>query len=369
MTPVTSASLAALVASAAASAVPQLQLGDVLTGIVIAALDDSVLRLQLPAGTIDVAADVPLAPGTRVTLAVEGTSQQPNLVLSPIADDPGARSSQAINPSSTGVATRVASTDVAQAAVTSLAGRLQQAAAGSVDGRAVLVAGAANAARNVSPSVPPESPPVLAPDPSSAAATIVRAVARQDGLAPLYADLEAVLRQPNLAAPGSVVDAARQLLALRLDIRGAGAVDAADIKSALAKSGIATDLVAPKELSPASGVVDLGTGLATLRRALKDWLAAEPLARPVSAPPAARPSEPQPASRAAAPMPPYRNAPTVPQAPVAPRSWMGRRHGRWRLACSITPRRRSRANPCCRSPRYPMIRRSVPRMPTTTPCA
>jgi hypothetical protein len=146
----------------------------------------------------------------------------------------------------------------------------------------------------------------------------VRAVARQDGLAPLYADLEEVLRQPNLAAPGSVVDAARQLLALRLDIRGDGAVDAADIKSALAKSGIATDLVAPKELSPASGVVDLGAGLATLRRALKDWFAAEPLARPVSAPPAARPSEPQPASRAAAPMPPYRNAPTVPQAPVAP---------------------------------------------------
>jgi len=75
-------------------------------------------------------------------------------------------------------------------------------------------------------------------------------------------------------------------------VQGDGGVSGKDIESALARSGIATDLVAPKELPSLSGMADLGTGLATLRRALKDWLDTEPLARPAPGLPLARPAEP-----------------------------------------------------------------------------
>src|SRR5262249_8851852 len=189
MTPVTSPSLGALVANAATSALPQLQLGDVLAGIVIAALDDAVLRLQLPGGTIDVATDVPLAPGTRVTLAVEGTSQQPKLVLSPIPDDPGAPPRPATDLSGARVPTGVTSVGSTRITVISL-----EAGSPKVEGslRIAPGAGSANAASNDAPLLSSESPSALGTVASSAT-TIGRAAARQGGLAPLYADLEAVL--------------------------------------------------------------------------------------------------------------------------------------------------------------------------------
>lgn len=61
-------------------------IGQILSGTVIALLNDTTLRLQTPSGLLDVAADVQLPAGTPVTIAVQGTAQQPQIVITPIAD-------------------------------------------------------------------------------------------------------------------------------------------------------------------------------------------------------------------------------------------------------------------------------------------
>ena len=165
----------------------------------------------------------------------------------------------------------------------------------------------------------PDSAPDLAPaaDPDSVvrslAAAIVRdAAARQNGLAPLYADLEAVLARPGTEIPDAVRTAANLLLGLRLD--PGAALDADAIKTALLQAGLA--LTADADAGTAPAASDLETALLSLRDALQSWAEAAS----AGSDPAA---EPQPsmdqlsATTHAPPPPPYRNAPTVAQAPAA----------------------------------------------------
>ncbi len=163
----------------------------------------------------------------------------------------------------------------------------------------------------------PSQPPTAADAALASAAAFVRAAAaRQGGLAALYADLETIVTEPGPAdaIPAPVVDAARQLLALRLDVEPGAAITADNVKAALAQSGLFGDFSAATEASPQpGGAANLGTALATLRQALQAWLAAAP-DEALSATTAAASPTPQ---RGPVPMPPYRGAPTVAQAPVA----------------------------------------------------
>jgi len=191
----------------------------------------------------------------------------------------------------------------------------------------------------VLPAAPASAQPAdVATVVQSLATAIVRdAAARQNGLAPLYADLEAALARPDASLPQPVRAAAGQLLALRLDPGVAIDLDANDIKTALAQAGLAAASDADGNASPTVGSGDLKSALLSLQGALKSWIddapttetattaATEPAAappsqaepQPAAATPADTPTATPAATPAAGPMPPYRNAPTGPQAPAA----------------------------------------------------
>jgi flagellar hook-length control protein FliK len=144
---------------------------------------------------------------------------------------------------------------------------------------------------------------------------VTAAAARQGGLAALYADLEVIVSQGGSAGsvPAPVIDAARQLLALRLNLEPETAVTGDDLKTALAQSGLFADLARPGvALQPNSA--NIATALASLRQALQNWLATAPNVASDAAEPDA---ETRSGPRGAVPAPPYRGSPTVAQAPVA----------------------------------------------------
>jgi hypothetical protein len=162
-----------------------LQPGQVIQALVLELIDSTVLRLQIPGGTMDVASPVALPPGTTVALAVGGTLSKPTIALTPLPA--GSRVQPPVDPSVGAPA--AANSDYPE-----------------------LVA----AARTGAP-VPSGGQPDLAALLRLAVTGIVRdAAARQDGLAPLYADLEAALARPDSGLPPAVRGAAGQLLALRL---------------------------------------------------------------------------------------------------------------------------------------------------------
>ena len=159
----------------------------------------------------------------------------------------------------------------------------------------------------------PVSAPAADPDSlvRSLATAIVRdAAARQNGLAPLYANLEAALARPGTEIPRAVRNAAEVLLGLRLD--PGETLDADAIRTALAQAGLALTADADGGAAPAAS--DLETALLSLREALQSWAeAATPASDSAPEPQAAEQSS---ATARAAPLPPYRNAPTVAQAPA-----------------------------------------------------
>ena len=272
--------LQTLLASAGAqAAAPALTPGTVMQAVVAQLLDELTLRLQIPGGaTLDVKTDQALPVGTRVQLSVEGSAAQPKILLTPLPQPQP-------QPPSSGVAS-----------------------------------GAAPILENGKPlpmsvqSVLPEA--ASAPRALQAAVTaMVRdAVAKQNGLAPLMADLEAALARTDVPQP--VRAAATELLGLRLQTHAP--MTAPDIKAALIGSGIAGDPAALQPALPAGN--DLKAALQTLKDALTNWMTAdEGSADPKAA--AARPSAPAipllPLPQRANLPPPHRLAQTVPQ-PVLP---------------------------------------------------
>lgn len=151
----------------------------------------------------------------------------------------------------------------------------------------------------------------------AAAAILRNAVAKQGGLAQLYADLGAAVTQPNVTLPKAVVAAIGQLLDARLPAAPDGAVDAGDIKTAMAHAGLLNNALMANGQS-ATRAADMGLLLSQLRQALKNWADGEPEAQA-----GLKSSQPASAALAAArqsdgPMPPYRDGPTVPQALARP---------------------------------------------------
>ncbi len=159
--------------------------------------------------------------------------------------------------------------------------------------------------------------PVTEPAVQAAAAIVRNAATKQGGLAQLYADLAAVVAQPNAAVPRPVAAAIAELFGVRVQASPDDGVDASDIRTALARSGLPAGDAAPIKDQPFSKAADLGSLLSTLRQTLKSWADSEanvPAAKLAQAAPAAL----QVPAKSAALMPPYRNGPTIAQALASP---------------------------------------------------
>jgi hypothetical protein len=304
MTPIAAPQLAPLAPSAPVAPV-QLALGQILSGTVIALLNDSVLRLQTPAGLLDVKADTPLPPGTQVAIAVQGTAHQPELVITPVQNGLSQPSTpQSIASSAVGNAPAGANADdtIATASANSFAANVAQSTDQS--DTAVRIA-----------------PPLMQAALSAAAMIVRDAAAAQGSLTTLYSNLEAAVTTPTPSMPAPVLDAARQLLAMRFDITSGHGFDANDVKLALMRSGLATS--SPVTGTSTASAADLGTVLIVLRQALKTWLDQETDAKTAATPQmtaatAQNPAATAPSPRANASIPPYRGGPSIPQPPTAP---------------------------------------------------
>ncbi len=229
-----------------------------MSGTVIALLTDATLRLQTAAGLLDIAADTPLPPGTQVAIAVQGTAQQPELVVTPVPNGSSQPSAQQ----------SIGSSRVGSA----------QANVGSDDTIAIATASANSSAANIAetggqPETAVRIAPLLMQAALSAAAMIARdAAASQGRLTTLYSNLEAAVTTPAPSMPTPVLDAARQLIAMRLDIAPGNAVDPNDVKLALMRSGLLARSPVTGASPQTGNVGDLGTALIVLRQALKNWL-------------------------------------------------------------------------------------------------
>src|SRR5262249_52375836 len=235
--------------------------------LVLALLDNGLVRLQVPDGTIDVRTAVPLAVGAKVRLAVSGTSSGLQVVV--LTDSAGRAGTPA-----TIVARNGSEPASAPAPETTVE---------------IALSGApAPAPQTSSP------PPAL--ETESIAAAIQAAASRQGGLGPLLADLEQAIRTDALPQPLAAI--AARVLDGRLSMDG---VSAEGLRQALARSGLFLEasLAAglPAAAAPRPGL-DLKAVLLVLRQMIKAWADSEPRAGSVAS-----------AGSASAPPPPYRGAP------------------------------------------------------------
>ena len=308
MPPVTLQSLIA--ATAPQASAPALVPGTVMRAMVAQLLDELTTRLQLPGGaTLDVKADQALAPGTRVQIAVEGTIAQPKILLTPLP--PLSQSPTSSLPQPIPSAPASAQTSAAPAS-----SNLAASVATIVENAESL--GAKSLSAKPLPAAVQSALPDMATAPKQAlqaavTAMVRDAVAKQTGLAPLMADVEAALTRPDVPQP--VRAAAAALLSLRVPVNAP--VTAPDIKAAVISSGIAGD---PATLQPAqTNGGDLKAALQTLKDALTNWIANEEGADPKTAAalrPTTLPATPLPNPQRTTLPPPHRLAQTVPQAPL-----------------------------------------------------
>ena len=281
-----------------------LQVGQVVQALVLDLIESNVFRLQLPHATVDVRADVPLAVGSTVTLAVKGAGANARLVI--YADD--ARP----------VAPRAQGAQAAQAAPT-LSGKHPIGEAVIIaralpPGRAPAAQTEVPVARDAPPTAPspavqpPRQPPRIV-TPELALGEAVRvAAAKQSGLAPLFADVAVVAsaRPEALALPAPVRAAARQVAALQVPLDEK--LTAADVKQAFVRSGVLLEPriaagkaaeVAPPALDAPVG--DLKAALLVFRQVLKTW-ADDTAPHRASAPPLVPASDRAEAPRPALPL-------------------------------------------------------------------
>ncbi len=353
MTAITAPQLAPVAPSTAAAPV-QLQLGQILSGTVIALLNDATLRLQTPAGLLDIVADTPLPPGTQVAISVQGTAQQPELVITPVQNGSSPPLAQ-LSVGSNGVSNVQAGANpddiIATTAASANSSATSIAEAGDQPGTALRIA-----------------PPLMQAALSAAAMIVRDAAAAQGSLTTLYSNLEAAVTTPAPALPAPVLAAARQLLTMQLDITSGHAIDANDIKVALMRSGLVAGSPVAGALPQNVDVADLGAGLIVLRQALKTWLDQETDPKTAATPQNPAATAPSPRANAAsanAPIPPYRGGPSTPQPPAAPSLSPLRRRANRRSSFSDKPTLRLRARPCCASARWPAINKAAQRKAPT----
>jgi hypothetical protein len=337
-----------------------LQPGQVVQALVLDLLQSGAFRLQLPQAVLDVRSDVPLTPGSTVTLAVKGSGSAVRFDI--LSETTGGTPQRGLltGPGVGPAQGRAADPQAVRRPI----------------GEAIII-GRTNLPEAPAPisSAPPAAPapnPATETAPARALAEAVRgAAARQGGLGPLFADATQAATVPALPAP--VRDAVAQLLGFRVPLTPD--LTAADIKQAFVRSGVLLEPQlaaagrAPAEAAngpaPFTPAPDLKAALLVLRQAVKAWVAQTPqpavqalptlatpqaltrldasskldalLPLPASAAPPLSPEEAEAAAKvvatallgkaalppagssvSAGPPPPYRGAPLAPQAPVAP---------------------------------------------------
>jgi hypothetical protein len=261
-----------------------LQPGEIVDALVLALLDNGLVRLQVPDGTIDVRTAVPLAVGAKVRLAVSGTSAGLQLVV--LTDGSGRAGTPA--------------TVVARPGADAPARAVGEPASAPPEPEPAVEIALSGAPG----SVPQAASPPMAPGTESIAAAVQAAASRQGGLGPLLADLEQAITTEALPQPLAAM--AARLLDARLSL---DTVSAAGLREALARSGLfleASLAAMPADASPSPGM-DLKAVMLVLRQMLKAWTDGEPRTSAASA------------TLASAPPPPYRGAPPSAQA-AAPAS-------------------------------------------------
>jgi hypothetical protein len=245
-----------------------LQPGEIVDALVLALLDNGLVRLQMPDGTIDVRTAVPLAVGAKVRLAVSGTSAGLQVVV--LADGAGRAGTPAT------VVARNGS---------------EPASAAPASESAVEIA-----LSGVPVSAPQDPSPALPPGAESIATAVQAAASRQGGLGPLLADVEQAVKTDALPQPLAAV--AARLLDARMSLDG---VSAEGLRQALARSGLFLEASLAAGPPPTDAGLDLKAALLVLRQMLRAWAESEPRAGPA------------PVTPTSAPPPPYRGAPPSPQ--------------------------------------------------------
>jgi Flagellar hook-length control protein FliK len=283
-------------------------IGQILNGTVLALLNDTTLRLQTPAGLLDVTADTPLPVGTPVAIAVQGSPQQPQIVIAPAAagslSPPARQTSTADEATSSQSSTNTTET-VPTTAVSTNSSTADVANTSATDAAALTDQSSATA----------RTAPTLTQAALSTAAALVRDAATSQGsLATLYADLEAVVSAPAPSLPAPVLDAAKLLLAMRFDVASGQNITAEDVATALTRAGVTTSAPEMNPSASATTPADLGTALLVLRQTLKN--AVDQQADVKTASTQATPTAPQTSARTTAAMPTYRGLPNLPQAPA-----------------------------------------------------
>lgn len=228
--------------------------GQVVDAVVLAVLDDGLVQLGIPGTSLIAHSTVPLAVGALLQLAVKGAGEGLQLVLLPGAGQaaaPAARSAPAAaeGPAAGSGAGADASveTDVrgANASVSALAA--------SSPTRASQAAGLGE----LSPAGDP-----IAAAPSTPAAALTAAVrgaaTRQGGLAPLMADLEQLVSAGTRSIPDAVLEAATQLLGLRVAF--SETLSGEDVRQAMRQSGLFLEGRLASASEPAEGQAGQGQG-------------------------------------------------------------------------------------------------------------
>jgi hypothetical protein len=247
--------------------------GQVVQALVLALIESDVFRLQLPQAVVDVRSDVALTPGSTITLAVKSGGANAKLVI--YSDTPAAApAGQGGAPSLAGRHPIGEAVIVARAPAPSQAG---------VPAKNTTEPAIARDAPSISPARAVE-PPMRAVTPEQAIGEAVRvAASRQNGLAPLFADVEQVAQVAN-ALPAPVRAAANDLLALRVPLDAP--ITATGVKQAFMRSGVLFEPRLAARAAPAADAnspapapaSDLKAALLVFRQVLKVWSASEPVA-------------------------------------------------------------------------------------------
>ncbi|MFA6266639.1 MAG: flagellar hook-length control protein FliK [Pseudolabrys sp.] len=159
---------------------------------------------------------------------------------------------------------------------------------GNNGGHGAAATALAGAVSNNPLVVPPADPLIAA-----LADALEVAAARQNGLAPLFADLEALVARPDV--PAAVRNAAQALLDLRLP---ESALDGATLQKAISRSGLFLEAVLANGLAPDTNIK---SALQALRASLQGWLGVDGASADLHAAP---------------PLPPFRGSLPVAQPPV-----------------------------------------------------
>lgn len=129
--------------------------------------------------------------------------------------------------------------------------------------------------------------PPLDPLMAALAQALSAAAARQNGLAPLFANLAALIGRSDL--PEGVRDAAQTLLNLRLS---STAIEGGTLRQAIGRSGLFVEAVQASGLTPAANIKSALQDLRTVLQGLVDATSAPAAAKPAAVPAAAQGATP-----------------------------------------------------------------------------